>query len=354
MCLLSDIMMEQLASTSSASAYTAQSEEWTEQRRKEERRSMNEEDGILLDAEYLEKHGPRFGQSMNELREEKWYWGAISANQAIRLLRGREPGTFLVRDSHSESFIFTISYVAHNNKVYHSRLARFNGRFCLGGPNALIRSSSLIQFVKQTVGLSNDERHQLRILMHPSSLEPAAIDIQMKYPLGRTHFMVSLKYICRLTIRHHIQDTRIVNIISLTEFTWLGLEIMANRVVPIADTFSTFIYRSLEYSAGFHVLLISLNRVHAIFSPMHYQLVWTKRLTFYLCMMSWVFGSCVSFLSVYLVDADPSAFTGHSIKGLALKDYAAFDPTVYGANYSSSLINSSIVHLTILLYLSTY
>ncbi|KAH7726426.1 tRNA modification GTPase TrmE family protein [Aphelenchoides avenae] len=107
---------------------------------------------------------------MHQLRQCQWYWGAISAKVAERLLRTRPAGTFLVRDSHSENSIFSISYSTENG-VYHSRVSRFNGRFCLGGPNALIRSDSLIDFVEQTVRSSNEE-NRLSILMHPSSAEP--------------------------------------------------------------------------------------------------------------------------------------------------------------------------------------
>ncbi|KAI1723657.1 SOCS box domain-containing protein [Ditylenchus destructor] len=142
---------------------------------------------------------------MTKLRKEQWYWGTITSMHACRLLRGNPPGTFLIRDSQSENFIFSISYVAHDGKVYHSRLSRFQGHFCLGGPNALIKSSSLIDFVEKTMDTSRDERHQLRILMHPSNMETIET-IEMKYPLRRNQFMPSLKHLCRITIRHSIRD----------------------------------------------------------------------------------------------------------------------------------------------------
>lgn len=118
-----------------------------------------------------------------------------------------------MRDSHSDNSIFSISYSTENG-VYHSRVSRFNGRFCLGGPNALIRSDSLIDFVEQTVRTSNEE-NRLSILMHPSSAEPSARPVQMRVPLSRRQMLPSLKYLCRMVIRHSIREVRHVDTLPL-------------------------------------------------------------------------------------------------------------------------------------------
>lgn len=51
-----------------------------------------------------------FCEYMEEIRECQWYWGALPARIAIKLLRNRPVGTFLVRDSHSDRSIFSMSY----------------------------------------------------------------------------------------------------------------------------------------------------------------------------------------------------------------------------------------------------
>ncbi|KAL3103416.1 hypothetical protein niasHS_002602 [Heterodera schachtii] len=166
-----------------------------------------------------------FTELFDELDECQWYWGGISAGTASRLLQRRSPGTFLVRDSRSDRSIFSFSYATASG-VYHSRIYRFNGYFCLGGPNALIRSPSLRDFVLQTVARSSVDSGEtnckktglsattasrnaelpLRILMHPSSAEPTAQPVDIRVPLCRNNFVPTLRGACRLAIRRSISD----------------------------------------------------------------------------------------------------------------------------------------------------
>lgn len=167
-----------------------------------------------------------FCDCMEEIRECQWYWGALPARVAIKLLRNRPIGTFLVRDSHSDRSIFSISYRTEGG-VYHSRLARFNGRFCLGSANSLICSASLKDFIEMTMRSSatashEEERDQgnnvpLRILMHPSSADPSASPIELKYPLQRNEFLPSLKHVCRLVIRRCVNKKEQINNLPLPE-----------------------------------------------------------------------------------------------------------------------------------------
>jgi len=116
----------------------------------------------------------------------QWYWGSISPSTATKLLKGYQPGTFLVRDSRSDNSIFSFSY-STNNGIYHTRINCFNGRFCLGGPRSLIGTESLPQFINDIiancspavkdvseflsiseVGDENElNSRPLRVLMHP-------------------------------------------------------------------------------------------------------------------------------------------------------------------------------------------
>uniref|UniRef100_A0A0K0EJX7 SH2 domain-containing protein n=1 Tax=Strongyloides stercoralis TaxID=6248 RepID=A0A0K0EJX7_STRER len=76
--------------------------------------------------------------SIAELRKCQWYWGSISSREAENLLTNEPPGTFLVRDSRNENYIYSLTFKTEGN-IIHSRLAKYNGYYCLGGPHSLIK-----------------------------------------------------------------------------------------------------------------------------------------------------------------------------------------------------------------------
>ncbi|VDK42283.1 unnamed protein product [Anisakis simplex] len=91
-----------------------------------------------------------------------WYWGNMSWLEAEKVLMTYPLGTYLIRDSASDRYIFTISYKT-TDSVHHTRLPQHGGKFCLGGPNSLVRSESLMAFVETLEGC--DERG-VCLLMH--------------------------------------------------------------------------------------------------------------------------------------------------------------------------------------------
>lgn len=144
----------------------------------------------------------------------QWYWGGINCTKAIKLLRKCDVGTFLVRDSHSDNSLFTISYKAPK-KIYHTRISRHRGRYCLGGPNALIHSASIIDIIEQTIQSSSDKHHRYSILMQPTEVDPTTQFVELRYPLGRNQFLGSLKYWCRIAIRRQILDVGLIERLQL-------------------------------------------------------------------------------------------------------------------------------------------
>uniref|UniRef100_A0A914NF04 SH2 domain-containing protein n=1 Tax=Meloidogyne incognita TaxID=6306 RepID=A0A914NF04_MELIC len=161
-----------------------------------------------------------FTKMLEELKECQWYWGSISPSTATKLLKGYQPGTFLVRDSRSDNSIFSFSY-STNNGIYHTRINCFNGRFCLGGPRSLIGTESLPQFINDIiancspavkdvseflsiseVGDENElNSRPLRVLMHPPlHTNPVSQQVDIRYPLRRDQFVPSLKGACRFSI----------------------------------------------------------------------------------------------------------------------------------------------------------
>lgn len=136
----------------------------------------------------------------------QWYWGNISVKKVERILKDRPPGTFILRDSRSDHYFFSISYQTAEG-IFHTHVSLHNGRYCLGGPKSLIQSRSLVKFVEKTIRLSKDQSNY-HILMHPnpSRTEERRSDVYMQYPLNRCALLPPLKHLCRIVIRHSIRS----------------------------------------------------------------------------------------------------------------------------------------------------
>lgn len=57
-----------------------------------------------------------------------FYWGKIDRYEAERLLDGKPEGTFLLRDSAQEEFLFSVSFRKYN-KSLHARIEHHNHKF---------------------------------------------------------------------------------------------------------------------------------------------------------------------------------------------------------------------------------
>ncbi|XP_066296157.1 suppressor of cytokine signaling 2-like [Branchiostoma lanceolatum] len=51
----------------------------------------------------------RIRRTVDRLEASGWYWGSLSGKEAVRALRDREEGTFLVRDSEDSAHLFSVS-----------------------------------------------------------------------------------------------------------------------------------------------------------------------------------------------------------------------------------------------------
>lgn len=57
-----------------------------------------------------------------------WYWGPISGETAEKLLAGEPDGSFVVRDSSDEHYIFSLTFKL-NGLVRHVRIEHDHGKF---------------------------------------------------------------------------------------------------------------------------------------------------------------------------------------------------------------------------------
>ncbi|ETN77574.1 SH2 domain protein [Necator americanus] len=153
-----------------------------------------------------------WAKRLAELKACPWYWGDLSWRNAEKLLMLCEEGSFLVRDSHSDNHLFTVSYrheglfvsdvISFENdsyRVLHSRV-EISGQFAhLGGPLSLERSESIVDLLKHAVQISFTRERD--ILIHRRGAEAEASGIQLRYPLSRLQLLPRLQYLCRLRIR---------------------------------------------------------------------------------------------------------------------------------------------------------
>lgn len=65
---------------------------------------------------------------MKKLKKMGWYWGSISPKFAAILLEHEKEGSFLVRDSSSECYIFSMT-LKLEGQVHHSRIEHSKGKF---------------------------------------------------------------------------------------------------------------------------------------------------------------------------------------------------------------------------------
>ncbi|PAV57811.1 hypothetical protein WR25_20143 [Diploscapter pachys] len=137
--------------------------------------------------------------SNSDVKQCPWYWGDIKWKDAERLLLLCSNGTFLLRDSHSDRFLFTVSYKI-NEKVYHSRIRLNDGFVNVKGTNCAVR------LLEQEIEKSRSgERH---MLMHKRGAEAEASEVQLTQPLSRLQLLPSLQYLCRLHIRLHFHPVK--------------------------------------------------------------------------------------------------------------------------------------------------
>lgn len=122
---------------------------------------------------------------MDPVREsENWircrYWGPISGVVAERLLQNESDGSFLVRDSSDEHYIFSLSFKL-SGEVRHVRIEHHGGNFSFGFNNKFY-SKTIIDFVENAVANSRSGRYLFFLNRRPM-LGP--MRVQLLHPVSR-------------------------------------------------------------------------------------------------------------------------------------------------------------------------
>ena len=59
-----------------------------------------------------------------------WYWGAIGWEEAEKQLASESDGSFLLRDSSDDRYLFSLSFRAFST-THHTRIEHYKGRLSL-------------------------------------------------------------------------------------------------------------------------------------------------------------------------------------------------------------------------------
>lgn len=85
-----------------------------------------------------------------------WYWGPVSSEAAEKLLSNEPDGSFIVRDSSDDHYIFSLTFKL-NNCVRHVRIEQDQGSFSFGSC-AKFKSRTIMEFIENAVESSRSGR----------------------------------------------------------------------------------------------------------------------------------------------------------------------------------------------------
>lgn len=140
------------------------------------------------------------GKPMKKLKQMGWYWGSISPNFASRLLENELDGTFLVRDSSSECYIFSMTFKL-DGQIHHVRIDHCKGQFSFGrSPKFICRT--IVDFIEQAIEYSHNG--ELLFFLHRDPALEGPVRFQM-IPSSRLRSKYSLKHMSRSAILPYLR-----------------------------------------------------------------------------------------------------------------------------------------------------
>lgn len=141
------------------------------------------------------------GEVLDRLHTCGWYWGAITNTEAMRILKSKPCGTFLLRDSSHSRHYFTLS-VRTSRGITSIRVLFERGRFTLDNLNTELRQSipnfdCVLKLICYYVHLSNNQDGR-KLLAKPDKNVEEDTCVVLRKPLFRE--VPSLKHLCRRVI----------------------------------------------------------------------------------------------------------------------------------------------------------
>lgn len=144
---------------------------------------------------------------MRRLKRMGWYWGSISPEYAGKLLDDEQDGTFLVRDSSSDTHIFSMTFRLAG-QIHHTRIEHSKGEFSFGrGAYPKLVSTTIVDFIEKAIQCSHDGDYSIFLHRDPSMEGPVKFKM---IPLSRLKGgMTSLKHMSRFAILPYVRRDKI-------------------------------------------------------------------------------------------------------------------------------------------------
>lgn len=148
-----------------------------------------------LEEDTAEDTSMDFAASIEKVKDYGWYWGPISGEAAEKILSNEPDGSFIVRDSSDDHYIFSLSFRL-NSCVRHVRIEHDQGNFSFGSCTKF-KSHTIVDFIENAVEHSRSGRYLFFLHRRPV-LGP--MRVQLLHPVSRFKQVQSLQHTCRFVI----------------------------------------------------------------------------------------------------------------------------------------------------------
>lgn len=136
-----------------------------------------------------------FASSIEKVKDYGWYWGPISGETAEKILSNEPDGSFIVRDSSDDHYIFSLTFKL-NGVVRHVRIEHDQGNFSFGSCTKF-KSRTIVEFIENAVEHSRGDRYLFFLHRRPIH---GPMRVQLLHPVSRFKQVQSLQHMCRFVI----------------------------------------------------------------------------------------------------------------------------------------------------------